>query len=181
MSEHSERLRIIAVDLDHAALMVALSASLLKPPSEEVAMRWISPSSYGRTRRISGVSPMSDHSEKDNGALQEGGVSGFDMRNANADTVADMHHSEVVPMPNRSRSAVPREEGMGVHNHGPEEGPGLSCVEHRVGGALIGACLIRHERVCYTCKGDGNLPAEPSRVCFMCKGHGFTPSPEGDA
>jgi hypothetical protein len=31
---------------------------------------------------------------------------------------------------------------MTVHNHGPNEGPGLSCRETRTEGGLIGACLM---------------------------------------
>lgn len=30
-----------------------------------------------------------------------------------------------------------------VHNHGSEEGPGLSCKEHLIEGKLIGECRLR--------------------------------------
>ena len=32
-----------------------------------------------------------------------------------------------------------------AHNHGPEEGPGLSCPERRVGDRLRGRCLDDYE------------------------------------
>lgn len=34
---------------------------------------------------------------------------------------------------------------LAVHNHGPEEGPGLACNERRVDGRLVGACMTTKE------------------------------------
>jgi len=34
-----------------------------------------------------------------------------------------------------------------VHNHGPEDGPGLACNERRVAGRLMGACLLGDDTV----------------------------------
>ncbi|WPJ30593.1 hypothetical protein [Streptomyces phage Psst1] len=45
---------------------------------------------------------------------------------------------------------------MPVHNHGPEEGAGLSCNEFRLpDGSLRGACLMSDDIPTMVCAGDG--------------------------
>lgn len=39
---------------------------------------------------------------------------------------------------------------MSVHNHGPDEGPGMACIERRIDGRLVGDCLLPHR--CDRCK-----------------------------
>ena len=47
---------------------------------------------------------------------------------------------------------------MTVHNHGPEDGPGLACPESRVDGQLRGACLGPHGVTQTILHGDPERP-----------------------